>query len=75
MFEADDDSVNAGLQVFLAKAVVDAKQPALEIGNEPVRSQESDICNHGAEGVRAAFDAWGAGVGGPAVWRPSVWRC
>ena len=66
--KAENELIEIGLKVLAAQAVIDAKRPYLEVGEDAVHPRQDDMGGHLADDVGIVAHAGGAGVAG----NPSV---
>ena len=65
--EAKDEFIEVGLEVLAAQPVIDAQDPDLEVGEDPVDPREHDVGGHLADDMGIVGDVGGAGISGPTI--------
>jgi hypothetical protein len=57
--EAEHELIEIGLKVLAAQAVIDAKRPHLEVGEDAVHPRQDDMGGHLADDVGIVSHTWG----------------
>jgi hypothetical protein len=65
--EAENELVEIGLKVFLAKAVVDAERLGFHIREDAMNPRQHNVGGHFSDDMRIVIDARRAWLGGPSV--------
>ena len=65
--EAKDEFIEVGLEVLAAQPVIDAQDPDLEVGKDPVDPGQHDVSGHLTDDVGIMRDAGGTGIPGPTI--------